>query len=188
MGKIFISYARADEEFVLKLAKDLRAAGVDLWLDQFDISPGMTWDEAVEAALEACPNFMIVLSENAVDSRSVNDEVSFALEENKDIIPVLYKQCKIPFRLRRIQRSDFTGDYDTALAALLQTPGVKKKTGQPTPAKSGEGLGSGKKIDGELERPALTDEMDSRTLDVKKKTIRPKPAPRVEKAKPAVVH
>ena len=135
MGKIFISYARKDEKFVLKLAADLRAAGVDLWLDQLDISPGMTWDEAVEAALEACPNFMIVLSENAVASRPVKDELSFALEEEKHIIPVLYRTCKISFRLRRIQRSDFTGNYDPALAALLRTLGVKKKTTQPAPVK-----------------------------------------------------
>jgi TIR domain len=37
---IFLSYARADNEFALKLAQDLRAAGVSLWVDQFDIEPG----------------------------------------------------------------------------------------------------------------------------------------------------
>ncbi|NIV92429.1 TIR domain-containing protein [candidate division KSB1 bacterium] len=32
--RIFISYARADSEFALKLGKDLRSAGADIWIDQ----------------------------------------------------------------------------------------------------------------------------------------------------------
>ena len=30
--KLFFSYARADSEFVLRLAEDMRSAGVDLWI------------------------------------------------------------------------------------------------------------------------------------------------------------
>lgn len=34
---IFISYARADQEFVLSLANDLRNRGVEVWVDQWAI-------------------------------------------------------------------------------------------------------------------------------------------------------
>jgi hypothetical protein len=34
---LFFSYARADAEFALKLAKSLRSAGANLWIDQLDI-------------------------------------------------------------------------------------------------------------------------------------------------------
>jgi len=37
LEKTFFSYSRADSEFVLKLATDLRNAGIDIWLDQLDI-------------------------------------------------------------------------------------------------------------------------------------------------------
>ena len=37
---IFFSYSRTDSEFVLKLAKDLRKAGANIWLDQLDIKAG----------------------------------------------------------------------------------------------------------------------------------------------------
>lgn len=40
------------------------------------------------------------------------DEVSYALEEGKKVIPVLLSDCDTPFRLRRLQRIDFTADYD----------------------------------------------------------------------------
>ena len=39
MNRTFFSYAREDAEFVLELARDLRAADSDLWLDQLDIEP-----------------------------------------------------------------------------------------------------------------------------------------------------
>ena len=40
---IFISYARTDEAFAVKLARDLRDKGVNVWIDQFDIYPGEKW-------------------------------------------------------------------------------------------------------------------------------------------------
>jgi len=40
------------------------------------------------------------------------DEVSLALEEGKAVLPVIYRECKIPFRLRRLQYIDLTLNYD----------------------------------------------------------------------------
>jgi hypothetical protein len=47
------------------------------------------------------------------------DEVSYALESGKKIIPVLLEDCLPPFRLRRLQRIDFTKDYNNGLSQLL---------------------------------------------------------------------
>lgn len=122
--RIFISYARADTEFVLKLAKELRSAGVNLWLDQLDIPAGDRWDLAVEEALKACPCLLIVLSPASVDSHNVMDEVSFALGVKKKIVPVRYRDCDIPFRLQRLQYIDFTVDYDNGFSRLLKVLNV----------------------------------------------------------------
>lgn len=118
--KIFISYSRADAEFALKLAKDLRSAGADIWIDQLDIISGERWDEAVEEALEACRIILIILSPVSVASDNIRDELSFAIDEGKQIIPVLHKDCKIPFRIRRIQRSDFSSNYAGGLIQLFK--------------------------------------------------------------------
>ena len=50
---IFVSYSRHDADFALRLGRDLRAAGVNLWIDQLDIPPGGRWDREVERALKA---------------------------------------------------------------------------------------------------------------------------------------
>jgi len=82
----FCSYAREDSEFVLKLAKELREAGASLWLDQLDILGGQRWDEAVQRALVSCQGILAILSPSAVASHNFMDEVSYALEEGKQII------------------------------------------------------------------------------------------------------
>ncbi len=137
-GKTFFSYSRADSTFVLKLANDLRNAGVAIWLDQLDIKAGDHWDTAIESALNAAPNLILVLSNDSVKSENVMDEVSFALESGKSVIPVLLNECTVPFRLKRLQRIDFTGDYQTGLHQLLQVLNQPIIAGNITPINSDE--------------------------------------------------
>ena len=56
---VFISYARKDADFALKLGRDLREKGIPIWLDQLDILPGQRWDRAVEQALESCARLLV---------------------------------------------------------------------------------------------------------------------------------
>jgi tetratricopeptide (TPR) repeat protein len=131
--KTFFSYARADSEFVLRLAKELRAAGADVWLDQLDIGPGEHWDSAIENALRICPRHVTVLSPEAVSSQNVMDEVSYALEEHKQVIPLLYRDCTVPFRLRRVQWVDFRRDYANGFRDLTRALGIKDAQLVPAP-------------------------------------------------------
>jgi len=133
MKKIFFSYSRADSDFALKLARDLRAAGQEVWLDQLDIPAGARWDRSVEKALAGCPNLIVILSPTSVASPNVMDEVSFAIDEGKRLIPIVREQCQIPFRLRRFQYIDFTGDYDQALATTLKDLARRDSMAMPIP-------------------------------------------------------
>jgi hypothetical protein len=69
---------------------------------------------------------LVILSPASVNSTNVLDEVSFALETQKTIMPVLYRDCEIPFRLRRVQYVDFRSDYALALKGLLRTLNVEQ--------------------------------------------------------------
>ncbi len=57
---IFLSYARDDHQFALKLAQDLRSAGINIWVDQFDIPKGGHWDRAVQKALKSCQSLLVM--------------------------------------------------------------------------------------------------------------------------------
>ena len=136
-NRTFVSYSRADSEFALKLASDLRANGASIWLDQLDIAPGARWDSAIEDALRRSARVIVLLSPKAVASQNVLDEVSFALDEGRTIVPVLVETCAVPMRLRRLQYVDFTPEYDAALGRLLVTLGVARtsvsRTAAPPP-------------------------------------------------------
>ena len=117
----FFSYAHEDAEFALRLAKDLRAGAAAVWMDRLDIKPGQRWDRAIEDALAKCPQLLVILSPAAIESTNVMDEVSLALEEGKTVLPVIHRECKIPFRLRRLQYVDVTQNYDEGVVRLLET-------------------------------------------------------------------
>lgn len=124
----FFSYARRDGDFVLKLAKELRAVGANLWLDQLDILGGQRWDKAVEEALRRCQGMIIVLSPESLASDHVMDEVSFALEKGRLVVPVLLRASEIPFRLRRVQHIDFTGEFERGFQQLLRALRIEPAT------------------------------------------------------------
>ena len=132
----FISYSRADSAFVVRLAKDLKAAGLDVWVDQLDIPKGTRWDDEIEAAVEKSSTFMIVLAPESIESQNVKDELSYAIDAGKHILPVIIKPCKIPLRLRRFQHVDFTDKpYKDSLAEikrlLSNTQQIPKGVGEP---------------------------------------------------------
>ena len=105
-----------------------------MWLDQLDIIPGQRRDRAIEDALKNCPRLIVILSPTAVESTHVMNEVSFALEEQKTVIPVIYRDCVIPFRLRRLQYVDFKQVYAYGLKELLKVLSSQQKPEQTTPA------------------------------------------------------
>ena len=123
----FFSYSRDDSDFALRLAGDLKAAGAHVWLDQLDIQPGERWARAVQDALNNSPRLLVILSPSSASSTHVEDEVNFALEEHKTVIPVLYRDCTVPFQLRSFQYADFRTDYACGLKVLLKTLGVKQQ-------------------------------------------------------------
>jgi hypothetical protein len=150
MRKLFVSYSRNDSEFVRRLAHDLRAAGIAIWLDQEDIAPGERWDDAIERALKNATETLVVISRHSAVSQTVLDEISYSLDSNKRVIPVLWERCEIPFRLRRLQNIDFTEHYANGVKRLITALEEPAKTafealsvGARVEAESGEDLQGG---------------------------------------------
>ena len=118
-GQIFVSYSRVDTEFVTRLINDISKQGFDIWMDQQDIGAGQRWDSAIQNALENCGTFIIVLSPTSVASENVLDELSYAINEKKRIIPILLQNCELPYRIARVQFVDFTKNYQTGFHHLV---------------------------------------------------------------------
>jgi TIR domain/Bacterial SH3 domain len=136
MAFIFVSYSRTDQAFVKRLVNDLRAHGVNVWLDQDSIAPGQRWDMAIERALEAATHILFVMSQSSTQSENVRDELDTAIDSGKIILPVLIDDCKPPLRTRRMQYTDFREDYaaglDSLIAMLSDRAGNAPNTEVPT--------------------------------------------------------
>lgn len=132
--RIFFCYARTDSEFVLRLAKHLRSTGASIWIDQLDVPAGQRWDRVTQQALETSERLLVILSPQSIASENVMDEVNYALEEKKEVLPILYRECDVPYRLRRFQYIDFTKNYDYGIAKLLKLLNIEEryKTSEPS--------------------------------------------------------
>jgi len=140
-GHVFVSYAREDQDFVLKLVASLRDKRVPVWFDQWDIQPGQDWDQAIDHALHASAKVLIVLSPAMLASKQVRGELQVAIDEDKSVVPVLYQDCQIPRPLRTIQYVDFTArgiDDSAALGRVLNAlGGTPPETGDILPPDGG---------------------------------------------------
>ncbi|NNK61479.1 MAG: toll/interleukin-1 receptor domain-containing protein [Flavobacteriaceae bacterium] len=117
---IFISYSRVNSEFATNLAKTLHEIGANIWIDKLNIKIGENWDNAIQTALQESSTCIIILSKDSVASNHVMDEVGFAIQEHKNVIPLLIEECNIPFRLQRRQFVDFRGDYQMGIGKLIE--------------------------------------------------------------------
>jgi formylglycine-generating enzyme required for sulfatase activity len=124
---VFISYAREDQAFVLALAERLRDRGVQVWLDRWNLSPGETWVREIDNALAGCACCVVVLSPDSARSDVVLAEYNAALEDGKRVVPLLYRACRVPFRLRPLQRVECRGrgaEDEGLLREMLDALGV----------------------------------------------------------------
>jgi hypothetical protein len=62
MSDVFISYARADKDFVRKLHQGLEEINRDIWIDWQDIPPTAEWRTEIFASIAAAHNFLFIVS------------------------------------------------------------------------------------------------------------------------------
>jgi hypothetical protein len=130
--QIFISYSHADAQFATKLTQDLESEGYDTWLDRTDIKTGTRWDDEVAKGLAASQVLIVLLSKASTASQNVKDEIGYAIDHDRRIVPLLLEPCEIPLRLSRVQYVDFTAlAYKAGLQAVLDIlhaalPGVER--------------------------------------------------------------
>lgn len=135
--RIFISYAQKDELFAKKIYNDLIKNGMTCWFAPEDLKVGDRFRQRIEESIQVHNKLLLVLSESAMSSDWVEEEVETAMErERKEKVDVLS-----PIRIdssvmktsrawaaslrRRRHISDFENwqneiEYEKALTRLLR--------------------------------------------------------------------
>jgi len=102
MSSIFVSYSRKDSDFAYELVNRLERT-YRVWLDKRGISGGADWENAIKVGIQDCAAMVVILSPDAVTSDYVRFEYETALKSDKQVIPILYRECEFPVMLRKIQ-------------------------------------------------------------------------------------
>ncbi len=130
LSDVFISYSRKDSMFVDSLNKELTKAEKDVWVDWEDIPYSSKWWDEISKAIEGATTFICILTPDYFNSRTCVDELFFAENLNKKIIPVLHKEFDprftssssiakinwLPFR----ENDNFISSFNCLLATINQ--------------------------------------------------------------------
>lgn len=124
MKKVFLCHTSSDKPLVRRLAKDLEGQGVNIWLDEHQISVGDSLSGAIESGLDNSDYVLVVLSRSSLKSPWVQKELragySLEIERRKNVIlPVLLEASPLPLFLRDKKYADLSKNYDTGLAEIV---------------------------------------------------------------------
>jgi DNA-binding transcriptional regulator GbsR (MarR family) len=113
--KAFISYSHEDRVIAINIADNLRANGIEAWIDQYEILPGDSLIKKIfEEGLQGADVFIILLSNNSVESKWVKQELDVATIKRIDgltrIIPIRLDNVKVPNSLLALKWIDFSNN------------------------------------------------------------------------------
>lgn len=96
----FISYARADQDWVRRLAINLHDLGLDVFLDEWEIGPGDVLMHRLDAGLLHSRTGVLVVSPAALERPWVQNEyaamMTRAVAGQQRLIPVLLNDAEMP--------------------------------------------------------------------------------------------
>ncbi len=122
----FLSHSSKDKAFVRKLAADLVANGVKVWIDEQRILVGDSIPEKIAQGLAESDFFLLVVSKNSVESAWVTKELNNALvheiERRKVVVmPIKIDNAPMPTSVTDKLYADFQGSYEAGLSDLLSS-------------------------------------------------------------------
>lgn len=89
MADVFISYSRKDKTFTERLFAALAARGRDAWVDWEGIPYSADWWREICAGIDAAETFLFIISPDSLVSMVCNQEIAYARDNHKRIIPVI---------------------------------------------------------------------------------------------------
>lgn len=124
--KVFLSHSSVDKALARRLALDLRAANVDVWLDQWEIGVGEEFVQGIERGVDEAEFVIVLLTRASVDSEWVSREWRRKVEKEAEtrrvaVVPVRGEPCEIPDFLAQRSHADVSGgSYPLGFRRLLE--------------------------------------------------------------------
>jgi hypothetical protein len=87
-GRVFISHSHKDNELVRDLARRLRLAGLEPWVDLHDIPAGSKWKKMLHEQIRSADAMLLLVTPSALRSPWMMTELGMAEGMERIIVPV----------------------------------------------------------------------------------------------------
>jgi TIR domain-containing protein len=120
--KIFISYARRNQQRVSSVAQRIRQLGHEVWMDN-TLAGGQAWWDEILTEIRACDAFVPMVSEASLESEACTSERGYANALGKSVVPVAVEPIRpqlLPADLGRLQLIDYSSPGEDAALDLAR--------------------------------------------------------------------
>jgi hypothetical protein len=93
-GHVFISHGSENSDEANALCAFIESRGVKAWIAPRDVRPGIDYSEELQAAIETCAAFVVLVTDTANKSPYVRAETEMAFSCHKPIFPVRQADIK----------------------------------------------------------------------------------------------
>lgn len=124
---IFLCHSSKNKPFVRKLVDRLNNDGIDTWFDEIEIKIGEEIHTKINEGLRKSDFFAIVLSNESVKSKWVENELNSASAFEKYanrgvfVLPILIEQCDVPPLLLDRRYANFVEDFENAYKEITDS-------------------------------------------------------------------
>lgn len=130
---LFVSYSRRDFDEVQDFLKVLKNCipSIEYWFDVDGIESGDEFEEKIISAIDGSSYVLFAISDNSLNSTWTKDEVMYARNTGKKVIPILLKGAKLYgwflFKFGRIDCIDITNDIQISKLMKNLSAWIKKE-------------------------------------------------------------
>lgn len=123
--EVFISYSSIEYKSAAALREVLEENDISCWMAPQSIPAGSDYTRAIPQGIKGAKVFLLVLSDNAQQSKWVTAEVESAFENRKIIIPYAIENCDLNdefgFMIAKTDRIDGYRRRNSSLEQLIRT-------------------------------------------------------------------
>ena len=156
---VFLSYASQDAAAAQRICAALRAAGVEVWFDQNELTGGDAWDAKIRRQVASCALFLPVISAATqarlegyfrIEWKLAAQRTHAMADEKAFLLPVVIDDtrdadAKVPAEFKAVQWTRLPGgETREKFCARVKTllGGSELEPGRPRPGERGEGAAS----------------------------------------------
>ncbi|HEX7183933.1 MAG TPA: SUMF1/EgtB/PvdO family nonheme iron enzyme [Thermoanaerobaculia bacterium] len=144
---VFLSHNSKDKPAVRELAEALRARGLKVWLDEWELVPGRPWQEALEEIIQSTRSAAVLVGKDGLGPWEIPEMracLSQFVRRRIPVIPVLLsgasQEPELPLFLQEFTWVDLRGGLTEAGLDQLAWGITGKKRRQAKPKKPNPGL------------------------------------------------